>query len=90
MDPINERRVFKIVVDAVCKKRTSQYFLLTPKVSLYVIFKKSTAYFLHFLNAPKTMCTHVIPKWVKKILSALEATLHRADLATEFLDLKFH
>ncbi|GAB1609431.1 structural maintenance of chromosomes protein 5-like [Argonauta hians] len=32
MDPINERRVFKIVVDAVCKKRTSQYFLLTPKL----------------------------------------------------------
>ncbi|XP_067666413.1 structural maintenance of chromosomes protein 5-like [Haliotis asinina] len=32
MDPINERKVFELVVQTVCKKSTSQYFLLTPKL----------------------------------------------------------
>ena len=33
MDPVNERKVFELVVKTVCKKSSSQYFLLTPKVS---------------------------------------------------------
>ncbi|TWW56589.1 structural maintenance of chromosomes protein 5 [Takifugu flavidus] len=32
MDPINERRVFDIVVGTACKERTSQYFFITPKL----------------------------------------------------------
>ncbi|XP_041363245.1 structural maintenance of chromosomes protein 5-like [Gigantopelta aegis] len=32
MDPINERKVFELVVQTVCKKSNSQYFLLTPKL----------------------------------------------------------
>ncbi|KAK2513862.1 Smc5 [Columba guinea] len=32
MDPINERRVFEMVVKTACKESTSQYFLITPKV----------------------------------------------------------
>lgn len=33
MDSSNERRVFDLIVDTVSSVGTSQYFLLTPKVS---------------------------------------------------------
>lgn len=36
MDPNNERRVFELVVKTACKENTSQYFLITPKVRLYL------------------------------------------------------
>ncbi|XP_063151213.1 structural maintenance of chromosomes protein 5 isoform X2 [Candoia aspera] len=32
MDPVNERRVFDVVVETACKKSTSQYFFITPKL----------------------------------------------------------
>lgn len=32
MDPVNERRVFEMVVKTACKESTSQYFFITPKV----------------------------------------------------------
>ncbi|KAJ3586807.1 hypothetical protein NHX12_013199 [Muraenolepis orangiensis] len=32
MDPINERRVYDIVVRTACKETTSQYFFITPKL----------------------------------------------------------
>ncbi|XP_036749326.2 structural maintenance of chromosomes protein 5 isoform X2 [Manis pentadactyla] len=32
MDPINERRVFEMVVSTACKENTSQYFFITPKL----------------------------------------------------------
>ncbi|XP_076444163.1 structural maintenance of chromosomes protein 5-like [Babylonia areolata] len=32
MDPVNERKVFELVVQTVCKQSASQYFLLTPKL----------------------------------------------------------
>ncbi|XP_072306194.1 structural maintenance of chromosomes protein 5 [Eucyclogobius newberryi] len=32
MDPVNERRVFDIVVRTACKGATSQYFFITPKL----------------------------------------------------------
>uniref|UniRef100_A0A7N8XNN3 Structural maintenance of chromosomes protein 5 n=1 Tax=Mastacembelus armatus TaxID=205130 RepID=A0A7N8XNN3_9TELE len=32
MDPINERRVFDIVVRTACKQTVSQYFFITPKL----------------------------------------------------------
>jgi len=34
MDPVNERRVFDIVVRSACGVNTSQYFFITPKVGL--------------------------------------------------------
>ena len=32
MDPINERRVFDLLVLTACQQTSAQYFLLTPKV----------------------------------------------------------
>ncbi|XP_025077820.1 LOW QUALITY PROTEIN: structural maintenance of chromosomes protein 5-like [Pomacea canaliculata] len=32
MDPVNERKIFELVVQTVCKSSMSQYFLLTPKL----------------------------------------------------------
>ncbi|XP_069817962.1 structural maintenance of chromosomes protein 5 [Dendropsophus ebraccatus] len=32
MDPVNERRVFEMVVKTACKESTSQYFFITPKL----------------------------------------------------------
>lgn len=32
MDPSNERRVFELVVETVCRPGSSQYFLITPKL----------------------------------------------------------
>ncbi|RXM95464.1 Structural maintenance of chromosomes protein 5 [Acipenser ruthenus] len=32
MDPVNERRVFEMVVRTACKGTTSQYFFITPKL----------------------------------------------------------
>lgn len=32
MDPVNERRVFEMVVRTACTNDTSQYFFITPKV----------------------------------------------------------
>ena len=32
MDPINERKVFDIIVQNSCKQHLAQYFLLTPKL----------------------------------------------------------
>ncbi|XP_018411145.1 PREDICTED: structural maintenance of chromosomes protein 5 isoform X1 [Nanorana parkeri] len=32
MDPVNERRVFEMVVKTACKNNTSQYFFITPKL----------------------------------------------------------
>ncbi|XP_066460282.1 structural maintenance of chromosomes protein 5 isoform X2 [Eleutherodactylus coqui] len=32
MDPVNERRVFEMVVNTACKETTSQYLFITPKL----------------------------------------------------------
>ena len=32
MDPVNERKVFDIIVQNSCSKQYAQYFLLTPKL----------------------------------------------------------
>ncbi|AWP09605.1 putative structural maintenance of chromosomes protein 5-like isoform 3 [Scophthalmus maximus] len=38
MDPVNERRVFDIVVRTACKETTSQYFFITPKPQQAAVF----------------------------------------------------
>ena len=39
MDPVNERKVFELVVQTVCQKSKSQYFLLSPKVTKHAPLK---------------------------------------------------
>lgn len=37
MDPVNERKVFNLIVDAVSGLSTAQYFLFTPKVRIVLL-----------------------------------------------------
>ncbi|KAI1239722.1 hypothetical protein IHE44_0011150 [Lamprotornis superbus] len=62
MDPINERRVFEMVVETACKKRTSQYFLITPKLLQNLTYNdKMTVLFVY--NGPFMLETY---KWDMK------------------------
>ncbi|KAL9822673.1 LOW QUALITY PROTEIN: structural maintenance of chromosomes protein 5 [Geothlypis trichas] len=62
MDPTNERRVFEMVVETACKKRTSQYFLITPKlVQNLTCTDKMTVLFVY--NGPFMLETY---KWNMK------------------------
>ncbi|KAG7476281.1 hypothetical protein MATL_G00081220 [Megalops atlanticus] len=62
MDPVNERRVFDIVVRTACKGTTSQYFFITPKVLQN----------LHYAEEMTILCVHnglqMLPpnKWDEK------------------------
>lgn len=59
MDPVNERRVFEMVVETACKKRTSQYFFITPKLLQNLTYNdKMTVLFVY--NGPFMLETH---KW---------------------------
>lgn len=42
MDPINERKVFDIIVQNSCSKQFAQYFLLTPKLLPDLAFDEKT------------------------------------------------
>lgn len=62
MDPINERRVFDIVVRTACKETTSQYFFITPKLLQNLQYaEEMTILFVH--NGP-----HMLPpnQWKEK------------------------
>ncbi|XP_021108381.1 structural maintenance of chromosomes protein 5 isoform X3 [Heterocephalus glaber] len=51
MDPINERRVFEMVVNTACKENTSQYFFITPKLLQNLPYsEKMTVLFIY--NGP--------------------------------------
>nr|XP_019945077.1 PREDICTED: structural maintenance of chromosomes protein 5 [Paralichthys olivaceus] len=55
MDPVNERRVFDIVVRTACKETTSQYFFITPKLLQNLQYAdEMTILFVH--NGP-----HMLP-----------------------------
>ncbi|XP_059692622.1 structural maintenance of chromosomes protein 5 isoform X2 [Haemorhous mexicanus] len=57
MDPMNERRVFEMVVETACKKRTSQYFLITPKLLQNLTYNdKMTVLFVY--NGPFMLGTY--------------------------------
>ncbi|CAN8220491.1 unnamed protein product [Coccothraustes coccothraustes] len=59
MDPVNERRVFEMVVETACKKMTSQYFLITPKLLRNLTYNdKMTVLFV--FNGPFMLETY---KW---------------------------
>lgn len=49
MDPINERRVFDLLVQTACRETSAQYFLLTPKVSIVVDLQITLQYFFFFI-----------------------------------------
>lgn len=52
MDPVNERRVFDILVRTACKGATSQYFFITPKLLQNLQYaEEMTILFVH--NGPQ-------------------------------------
>uniref|UniRef100_A0A8D0GQR5 Structural maintenance of chromosomes protein 5 n=1 Tax=Sphenodon punctatus TaxID=8508 RepID=A0A8D0GQR5_SPHPU len=54
MDPVNERRVFDVVVKTACKESTSQYFFITPKLLQNLTYaEKMTVLFV--CNGPAMM-----------------------------------
>ncbi|XP_010224723.1 PREDICTED: structural maintenance of chromosomes protein 5 [Tinamus guttatus] len=54
MDPVNERRVFEMVVKTACKESTSQYFFITPKLLQNLTYNdKMTVLFVY--NGPFMM-----------------------------------
>ncbi|XP_068603911.1 structural maintenance of chromosomes protein 5-like [Brachionichthys hirsutus] len=62
MDPVNERRVFDIMVQTACKETTSQYFFITPKLLTNLNYtEEMTILFVH--NG-----LHMLPpdKWDEK------------------------
>jgi hypothetical protein len=54
MDPINERKVFDIIVQNSCSKQLAQYFLLTPKLLPDLAFDDKTNVICVF-NGPHNM-----------------------------------
>lgn len=58
MDPVNERRVFDIVVRTACGVNTSQYFFITPKVGLLTAIVCDV---FADLRASLTVCVCVAP-----------------------------
>ncbi|KAM5192219.1 structural maintenance of chromosomes protein 5 [Mantella aurantiaca] len=59
MDPVNERRVFELVVRTACKNSTSQYFFITPKLLQNLTYSdKMTVLFVY--NGP---CMLEPTKW---------------------------
>lgn len=54
MDPINERKVFDIIVQNSCSKQFAQYFLLTPKLLPDLCFDERTNVICVF-NGPKNL-----------------------------------
>ncbi|XP_048662833.1 structural maintenance of chromosomes protein 5 isoform X3 [Marmota marmota marmota] len=59
MDPINERRVFEMVVNTACKENTSQYFFITPKILCGIGRSVNTLILTkHLVLQIKHSCTH--------------------------------
>uniref|UniRef100_A0A8C7ZIK7 Structural maintenance of chromosomes protein 5 n=1 Tax=Oryzias sinensis TaxID=183150 RepID=A0A8C7ZIK7_9TELE len=56
MDPVNERRVFDIVVRTACKETTSQYFFITPKVRCFFFTDTS---FLFVGRKKREICSKI-------------------------------
>ena len=54
MDPVNERKVFDIIVQNSCSKQFAQYFLLTPKLLPDLKFDARTNVICVF-NGPKNL-----------------------------------
>ncbi|XP_040212662.1 structural maintenance of chromosomes protein 5 [Rana temporaria] len=76
MDPVNERRVFEMVVRTACTNDTSQYFFITPKLLQNLTYAdKMTVLFVY--NGP---CMLEPTKWN---LKAFHRRRRRVAIATE-------
>lgn len=47
MDSNNERRIFELILNCICEKNSSQYFLITPKLT-------------HHLDYSSNMVIHIV------------------------------
>ncbi|XP_064358748.1 structural maintenance of chromosomes protein 5 isoform X3 [Dromaius novaehollandiae] len=75
MDPVNERRVFEMVVKTACKESTSQYFFITPKLLQNLTYNdKMTVLFVY--NGPFMMETS---KWNLKAFCRRRRRVGRMD-----------
>ncbi|KAM8792563.1 structural maintenance of chromosomes protein 5, partial [Eudromia elegans] len=75
MDPVNERRVFEMVVKTACKESTSQYFFITPKLLQNLTYNdKMTVLFVY--NGPFMMETD---KWNLKAFCRRRRRVGRMD-----------
>jgi len=65
MDPVNERRIFNLVVSLVSQPNSSQYFILTPKVLRIVLMHMAYSSLLSLqllknLNYSSSVKVHII------------------------------
>ncbi|XP_008942918.1 PREDICTED: LOW QUALITY PROTEIN: structural maintenance of chromosomes protein 5, partial [Merops nubicus] len=75
MDPMNERRVFEMVVKTACKENTSQYFFITPKLLQNLTYNdKMTVLFVY--NGPFML---EADKWNLKAFCRRRRRLGRMD-----------
>ncbi|XP_054033741.1 structural maintenance of chromosomes protein 5 [Dryobates pubescens] len=75
MDPMNERRVFDMVVKTACKESTSQYFFVTPKLLRNLTYNdKMTVLFVY--SGPFMLQTD---KWNLKAFCKRRRRLGRMD-----------
>uniref|UniRef100_A0A8C0C168 Structural maintenance of chromosomes protein 5 n=1 Tax=Buteo japonicus TaxID=224669 RepID=A0A8C0C168_9AVES len=75
MDPMNERRVFELVVKTACKESTSQYFFITPKLLQNLTYNdKMTVLFVY--NGPFMLEAN---KWNLKSFCRRRRRLGRMD-----------
>lgn len=73
MDPMNERRVFEMVVETACTKRTSQYFFITPKLLQNLTYHEKVTVLLVY-NGTFMLETH---KWNLKRIKKRHRRLTR-------------
>lgn len=68
MDPINERRVFDLLVETACRETSAQYFLLTPKLLPGLDYSPNMK--IHFVQNGEFVCN----EWkIDKHLQAIRA-----------------
>lgn len=77
MDPRNERMVHERMVDIACQERTSQYFLITPKLLSGLKFHPKMK--VHIINSgehvPKSMTTK--DEWNLKDMAKIALAVRR-------------
>ncbi|XP_010086371.1 PREDICTED: structural maintenance of chromosomes protein 5, partial [Pterocles gutturalis] len=75
MDPVNERRVFEMVVKTACRESTSQYFFITPKLLQNLTYNDKMTVLLVY-NGP---CMLEANKWNLKAFCRRRRRLGRME-----------
>ena len=70
MDPRNERMVHERMVDIACRERTSQYFLVTPKLLNNLKYHPKMR--IHCINSGEGLPSNKDLDWQKLAVRALE------------------